>query len=120
MHGILNSRQMDNFAVYQDVESKQMLWDYLQKPELWYTNNQRFASSVIMSVVFGRRLLLGDPNLKPLLKQAAEMVAHLQPGASLADAFPVLARLPQFLHWWRPEGLRLYKESKRYVSTFKE
>ena len=113
MHGILNSRQMDQFVAYQDVESKQLLWDYLHSSETWFKNNQRYASSVIMSVVFGRRLLLGDPNLEPLMRQAAEMVAHLQPGATLVDALPILAKLPSFLQWWRPEGLRLFEESKR-------
>jgi len=113
MHGILNSRQMTNFATYQDLESKHLLYDYLKQPELWFKANQRYTNSVIMSVVFGRRLLIDDANLSPLLQQAEEFIKHLQPGSSLADAFPVLAKLPKFMQWWRPEGLRLYEESKR-------
>ncbi|KIW43529.1 uncharacterized protein PV06_04623 [Exophiala oligosperma] len=113
MHSILNSRQMTQFAEYQDLESKQLLWDYLDRPELWYRANQRYANAVILSVVFGRRLLLDDENLEPLLKQAEEMVKHLQPGSTLVDTFPALSKLPTWMQWWRAKGLRLYEESKR-------
>lgn len=115
MHSILNSRQMTQFAEYQDLETKQLLWDCLARPDLWYRANQRYANAVILSVVFGRRLLLDDENLEPLLKQAEEMVKHLQPGSTLVDTFPVLSKLPMWMQWWRAKGLRLYEESKRYV-----
>lgn len=113
MHGILNSRKMVEFSGYQDLESKQLLWDYLKYPEKWYTANQRYANAVVMSVVYGKRLLLDDPSLAPLLKQSKEMIKHMQPGSSLVDGFPFLAKLPAMLQWWRPEGERLLAESKR-------
>ena len=113
MHSILNSKQMNQFAGYQDLETKQLLWDYLKQPDLWFKANQRYTNAVIMSVVFGRRLLIDDPNLSPLLRQAEEMIKHLQPGSTLVDTFPVLARLPSWMQWWRVGGLRLYEESRR-------
>ncbi|KAK5265692.1 hypothetical protein LTR99_008830 [Exophiala xenobiotica] len=113
MHSILNSRQMTQFAEYQDLESKQLLWDYLKQPDLWFKANQRYANAVIMSVVFGRRLLIDDENLEPLLKQAEDMVNHLQPGSTLVDTFPVLSRLPLWMQWWRAKGLTMFEESKR-------
>jgi cytochrome P450 len=113
MHSILNSRQMTQFAEYQDLESKQLLWDYLKQPDLWFKANQRYANAVIMSVVFGRRFLIDDENLEPLLKQAEDMVNHLQPGSTLVDTFPVLSRLPPWMQWWRAKGLSMFEESKR-------
>ena len=113
MHSILNSRQMTQFAEYQDLESKQLLWDYLKQPDLWFKANQRYANAVIMSVVFGRRLLIDDENLEPLLKQAEDMIKHLQPGSTLVDTFPFLSRLPPWMQWWRAKGLSMFEESKR-------
>ncbi|KAJ5031346.1 cytochrome P450 [Bipolaris maydis] len=111
MHSVLNSRNMTQFSTYQEIESRQLLWDYLHDPSAWFTHNQRFANSVIVSVVFGRRIPPGDPNLKPLLHQAEAMVEHLQPGATLVDGFPILAKLPKPLQWWRKKGEALYKAS---------
>ncbi|KAF3403520.1 Cytochrome P450 monooxygenase yanC [Penicillium rolfsii] len=113
MHGILNTRQLRRFAGYQDVETRQLLLDYLRQPDMWFRANQRYTKSVIMSVVFGKRMRLDDPNIIPLLRQAERMVAYLQPGASLVDSFPVLAQLPKFLHWWRKKGLEYFEESRR-------
>ena len=115
MHGILNSRRADMFKPYQELESKQLLLDYLHTPDRWFAANQRFSNAVIMSVVFGRRLRLDDPDLVELLQQSEDFLKALQPGAAIADGFPILAKLPRFLQWWRPYGLRAFEKSKRSV-----
>ncbi|KAG8629890.1 hypothetical protein KVT40_001509 [Elsinoe batatas] len=113
MHSILNSTHLNLYAEYQDLETKQLLWDYLQEPTNWHRANQAFTNSVIMSVVFGRRLRPNDPNLTPLFRQAEAFVKNIQPGSNLVDGYPILARLPTALQWWRPRGEALYRESVR-------
>ena len=47
MHQILSTRQSTTYQGYQDLESKQLLWDYLHVPEKWYLHNGRYSNSGI-------------------------------------------------------------------------
>jgi hypothetical protein len=117
MHQVLNTRQADHqFRPYQDLESKQLLYDYLHRPEKWCMANQRLANAVIMSVVFGRRLQLDDPEMKELFESSENFLENLQPGANLVDGFQFLDKLPMFLKWWRPYGRRWFDFTCRSVS----
>ncbi|KAJ8178239.1 hypothetical protein LV157_007694 [Aspergillus fumigatus] len=99
------------FQPFQDLESRQLCWDYLHKPDRWFAANGRYANSVIMSVVFGRRSLLDDPDVAELFETIELFLAEQQPGVNLVDAFPVLANLPRFLQWWRPRGERIFQKT---------
>ena len=115
MHAILNSRQTDIYKPFQDLESRHLLHDYLKTPEMWYTANGRFANSVIMSVVFGRRSVLGDSATAELFQTIEDFLTATQPGANIVDAYPVFAKLPQVLQWWRPRGLEIFNRTRAYV-----
>ncbi|KAK5272252.1 hypothetical protein LTR99_010644 [Exophiala xenobiotica] len=104
MHQILSARQKDTFRPYQDLESKHLLWDYLHNTDKWFTANARFANSVIMTVVFGRRSDLDNPDMAQLFRTAEMFLENQQPGKNLVDAFPILASLPKPLQWWRPRA----------------
>jgi cytochrome P450 len=110
MHAILNKTNMNTFQPFQDLESKHLIYDYLHSPDKWYNANQRFSNSVILSVVFGKRMELGDPRTTELLETASEIIRAMQPGASIADVLPVLENLPKPLQWWRPRGERAYQK----------
>lgn len=111
MHTILNKTSAGRYVPFQELESKQLLYDYLHTPDKWFIANQRFANSVIMSVVFGKRMELEDPNSRELFETANELISALQPGANLVDAFYFLDRLPRPLKWWVPRGKRLFKKT---------
>jgi hypothetical protein len=111
MHQILSQRQENLYKPYQDLESKQLLWDYLKNTTLWYTANGRYANSVIMSVVFGTRTDLTDPNVEELFETAELFMANQQPGVNIVDGFPILDKLPRALQWWRPRGERIFKKT---------
>ncbi|KAF4620163.1 hypothetical protein G7Y89_g14658 [Cudoniella acicularis] len=113
MHTILNTQNKQLFAPFQDLESKHLLYDYLHNPDQWYVANQRYANSVIMSVVFGKRFELNHPDTRELLETSTEILQALQPGASLVDTLPILNKLPTFLQWWRPRGLRAQEKCKK-------
>ena len=109
MHGILNSRQKELYKPFQELESRQLLYEYLHQPDKWYVANGRYANSIIMSVVFGRRSDLDDPDLKELFSTAEAFLLQQQPGVNIADGFPWLAKLPKPLQWWRAKGDRIWK-----------
>ena len=119
MHSILNGQQANTkFAPYQELEAKQLVYEYLKSPERFNVANQRYANSVIMSVVFGRRAGIDDPELKAILQAVAELGEYLfNPMKNMCDAFPWLARLPKALQWWRPAGEAYFKKAISYVST---
>lgn len=115
MHSILNKKNSPTFAPFQDLESKHLIYDYLHSPDKWYKANQRLANSVIMSVVFGKRMELEDPKTRELLETSSEIIGAMQPGASVADALPFLENLPKPLQWWRPRGERAFQKCLKLV-----
>ncbi|EXJ93192.1 hypothetical protein A1O3_01749 [Capronia epimyces CBS 606.96] len=117
MHQILSTRQKDTFRKFQDVESKHLLYDYLHHADRWFSANGRYSNSVIMSVVFGIRSKLDDPQVAKLFETAELFLEQQQPGTNLVDGFPVLAGLPTWLQWWRPRGERLFEYTKKVYKT---
>jgi len=45
MHQILSMRQATTYQGYQDLESRQLCWDYLVRPEMWFLHNGRYSNS---------------------------------------------------------------------------
>ncbi|KAF2472380.1 cytochrome P450 [Lindgomyces ingoldianus] len=117
MHSILNIKNAATFAPFQDLESRHLVWDYLCKPEEWFRANQRFANSVIMSVVFAKRAESSDENIEKLFDTSREFIAALQPGANLVDTFYILDRLPKPLQWWRVRGNRAFQKVLKVYTT---
>ncbi|UPL02981.1 hypothetical protein LCI18_013915 [Fusarium solani-melongenae] len=78
----------------QDIESRALLHQYLTEPDLWHLAHARYASSLIMSMVFGRRTKLGDPNVDRIIETNNEIMKMFEPGSNLIDSFPFLASIP--------------------------
>ena len=113
MHQVLSARQLDVFMPFQDLESKHLCWDYLHNSEKWYSANGRYANSVIMSVVFGRRSVLDDPEVSELFETVDVFLENFQPGRNLVDVFSFLDKLPKKLQWWRARGERIFQQTRR-------
>ncbi|KAH7117183.1 cytochrome P450 [Dactylonectria estremocensis] len=115
MHQILNINRLNVFEPLQDVESKTLLWNYLQTPDSWWKAHGTYSGSVIMSVVFGRRAGLNDLNLKASLAVSDEFVEYLMPGRVLVDHLPFLTKIPwlKSLQPWRWYGDGLYQRTRK-------
>jgi len=113
MHQILNVNQQSMFQPFQDLESKTLLYNYLQDPNCWWKAHGTFSASVIMSVVFGRRAGIGDANMEASLRVSAEFEQALEPGRAVVDVFPFLMRISWFkgLQPWRWYGDDLYRRT---------
>jgi len=117
MHSILNNQQAETkFIACQELESKQLVYDCFLEPENFHLAIQRFSNSVIMSVVFGRRAAVDDPELKAILDSVTVLNQYMfSPILSICDTFPWLENLPRPLQWWRPGGEAYFKRTCAYV-----
>jgi hypothetical protein len=71
----------------------------------------QFLTKVIMSVVFGKRTRGDDKYVKMMFETAEDFLTNFTPGTYLCDSFPVLAKLPTSLQWWRPAGIAAYNKT---------
>ena len=115
MHQVLTSSQKPLFRPLQDLESKALMVDLLDKPTLWYLSLVRFSNSVIMSAIFGRRTVHGDPDISAVYLAVEQLFPFTKPGASIVDSFPFLARIPYLksLQPWRRKGDEINRRTTR-------
>jgi hypothetical protein len=69
-----------------------------------------------MSVVFGRRTMTEDPDVDALFKTIDLFLGNQGPGKWIVDGYPILAKLPKRMQWWRPYGEQAYNETVGYAS----
>lgn len=102
LHQALNPRALKGYMKTQEAEASRMCWSLLQKGgEGWEKELERFTSSVVFCVAYGRRI--DDLNAKVIRERFKFMgyAASLNvPGKYLAESFPILAKLP-FQRWKR-------------------
>ncbi|THV45592.1 hypothetical protein BGAL_0471g00020 [Botrytis galanthina] len=112
-HSILNVNQQNLFQPFQDVESKALLYNYLQDPSCWWKAHGSFSASVIMSVIFGRRAAIGDANTEAALKCSEQFEHYLEPGRAVVDVLPFLMKIPWLknLQPWRWYGDAQYRRT---------
>lgn len=66
-----------------------------------------------MSVVFGRRSVLDDPDVAELFETIEDFLENQQPGKNLVDGFQFLNKLPKVLQWWRPRGEKMFQKTRK-------
>jgi cytochrome P450 len=121
-HTLLNTTAAIKYQPVQDFESKQVLRDLLDRPEMFYTINRRYSASVIMLVTYGYRI----PSFEdPLIKKVYTVIDHVTemtaPGAHAVDSYPSLAGLPEFLLGnWHTHAKRIYEHDSKVYMEFLE
>ncbi|CAG9943052.1 unnamed protein product [Clonostachys rosea f. rosea IK726] len=99
MHGLLSGSALKQYGEWQELESTQMMAEYLFQPEKWYKHHYRYANSVVHRIVLGERLAKSTQELADLQNCVTFFVGSI--GSSIIDWFPELARLPKVLQFWR-------------------
>jgi hypothetical protein len=127
MHQLLTAKQADTYRPFQDLESKKLIYDLLQSPEKFMLHNRRYSNSgttfqtlaniVIMSVVFGRRTMTEDSDVEALFRTIDLFLSNQVPGKWIVDGYPQLAKIPNFLQWWRPYGEQCFRETVGYIPS---
>ncbi|KAJ5414506.1 cytochrome P450 [Penicillium cosmopolitanum] len=99
MHSLLSGTALKQYAAWQELESTQLLAEYLFQPESWYRHHYRYANSVIHRIALGERLVKTGKELADLQDVVTQFVGSI--GSSLIDWFPKLDALPKSLQLWR-------------------
>jgi len=105
MQSLLTGSALRQYGEWQELESTQLLAEYLVKPKLWYRHHYRYANSVIHRIALGERLAKSTKELEDMQNCVTFFVGNV--GNSIVDWFPDLARLPRWLQPWRPFWERL-------------
>ncbi|KAF9893637.1 hypothetical protein FE257_010949 [Aspergillus nanangensis] len=105
MHSLLSGSALKQYGAWQELESTQMLAEYLFQPARWYRHHYRYANSVVHRIALGERLTKTGQELADLQDVVTLFVGSV--GRSLVDWFPLLDRLPRALQPWRKHWERL-------------
>lgn len=99
MHQLLSGSSLKVYAGMQELESVDMLRRYLRDPNLWYSHNFRYATSVLYRIVMGYPLNKTKAELDDYQRVTIEFVTTIN--RSYVDFFPALSEVPHFLQPWR-------------------
>ncbi|KAI1769929.1 cytochrome P450 [Hypoxylon cercidicola] len=98
-HKILNANAVRAYTAYQNLESRQMLVDILDRPDEQKRHMQRFSNSVSCQMVYGfRTTTWSDPKLQSVVSIFAEVCdLAVSIPAQLMDCYPALQKIPKRL-----------------------
>lgn len=105
MHSLLSGTSLKQYGSWQELESTQLLAEYLFQPHRWYRHHYRYANSVVHRIALGERLVKTGKELADLQDVVTHFVGNI--GTSMVDWFPELDSLPKFLQLWRKDWERL-------------
>ncbi|THU92382.1 cytochrome P450 [Dendrothele bispora CBS 962.96] len=114
MHTILTPNGAAAHQSIQAAEATQLMHDMLHSPELYFTHIERYSTSVIASIVFGKHFTHFDcPEMDAIFKSIHTGVKVLEPGAHPPiDQVPILNYIPERWAKWK----RLAKRGNRLAS----
>lgn len=120
-HALLNLNAAKRYTPMQDLESKVVLHDLLNRPDQYYTINRRFSTSVIMLATYGYRVpSFEDPFIAKIFSVLEHLSIMMAPGAFAVETIPGLAKLPQWMFGnWRTWGEKTFAhDSKIYLDLW--
>src|SRR5262249_37952676 len=99
VHTLLNISAAKSYVPYQMLENKQMLYEFLDRPDDFLHHIRRYSNALTTTMVFGWRTpTYEDEKMKQLFDGFSEFAIINQTGtAALVDFFPFLRNLPDFL-----------------------
>ncbi|CCM07191.1 uncharacterized protein FIBRA_09532 [Fibroporia radiculosa] len=112
----------------QELESRVLLHDLLQYGDQtslgsaveglhdmildhhWFAFVRRYTTSVVLYIMYGQRVhqLRDNPQLHKIYDVLNNIAKMAEPGAYLADVFPILRALPDFLAPWRVHAQKMH------------
>ncbi|KAK4447170.1 hypothetical protein QBC34DRAFT_132784 [Podospora aff. communis PSN243] len=110
MHLGVGIQSVRGYRAIQNNESKIVAYDFLREPAEYVKHLERYATSVVSIIAFGRRVAsYNDPIITEVIA-LMQLAADLNvPGKSfpmLLETFPILAKFPSFMPWFKGLGSR--------------
>jgi cytochrome P450 len=106
---VMSPRASACYTPIQDFESKRLLYDFLHTND-YQLHYERFAASVVCTLVFGLRIDVSKQNLVYLTKAG-------QVGGWIVDALPFLNHLPAPLAPWKKTAETWHKSLDSLAQT---
>ncbi|EPE02437.1 cytochrome p450 [Ophiostoma piceae UAMH 11346] len=110
MHLGVGVQAVRRYRDVQNNESKVVALDFLREPAAYVKHLERYATSVVSVLAFGRRVAHFDD---PIITEVIAVMQHAAelnvPGKSfpmLMETFPVLAKFPRWMPWMKGIGSR--------------
>ncbi|GME48299.1 putative cytochrome p450 protein [Neofusicoccum parvum] len=105
MHSGVGIQQVRKYRTFQDDESKVVALNLLSSPERYVEHFERYATSVVSIIAFGRRVESPEDPIITEVIAAMHLAADLNvPGKTfpmLMETFPFLARFPNEIAPWK-------------------
>ncbi|GAB1315358.1 Cytochrome P450 monooxygenase [Madurella fahalii] len=124
MHIGVGVQSVRGYRAIQNNESKVVAIDFLREPKEYVKHLERYATSVVSIIAFGRRVAsYTDPIITEVIA-LMQLAADLNvPGKSfpmLLETFPILAKFPRFMPWFKGIGSRNQKGGHYFFYTLAE
>src|SRR5579859_6110230 len=125
LHSGLMQKAAHSYKPLQELESKRLVWDFVNRPQQFLEAIERYTASVTLMLAFGRRVdSLGDPLVNRVIERnrfmasinvydSVTLPSNLSPGRYLAESFPILKHVPSFLAPWKAEVLQMADDGFR-------
>ncbi|KAL4886712.1 cytochrome P450 [Aspergillus karnatakaensis] len=98
-------QQVRNYRGFQNDESRLVALDLLREPEAYVQHYERYATSVVSIIGFGRRVAsYTDPIITEVIavmQRAAELNVPGKSFPMLIESFPFLAKFPNWMAPWK-------------------
>ncbi|KAL2062818.1 hypothetical protein VTL71DRAFT_5890 [Oculimacula yallundae] len=108
LHYSLKGSAMPAFKPLQEAEALTLTASLVKNSKSWSQGIDRYASSVVFSMAYGRRFASEDSVVLTTRKEFFRYANDLlKPGAFLVESFPVLLKFPDFLARWREPVLEM-------------
>lgn len=125
LHHSLKGPSLPAFKPRQEAEALALITSIVNDSDDWSQSLDRFASSVVFSMAYGRRIASLDSNVLKTRQKFFTYASNLmKPGAYLVETFPFLLQLPSFLARWRAPVLQMGREQAAFdiglVDTVKD
>lgn len=106
---VLNITTVQSLRPLQQAEASQAMKQLCETPEDFDQHIRRYATSVILSSVFGRRGAdFNNPGVKQIYHVQDQFSEILEPGNTPpADMFPILKYVPAFLAKWKQRAAKV-------------
>ncbi|KIA75902.1 hypothetical protein HK57_00307 [Aspergillus ustus] len=112
---ILNGSAAKQYLPYQELETRQLLFDLLRAPEGWRDHVERYSNSVAMTMVNGRRIVdAADPRIKETIQDLYDLAETGVRGAFL-DSWPFLWNLPEWMFPVRKQARKIAAKHREFI-----